>query len=169
MTKTIFLIGFMGVGKTSIGKKLANRLNVSFVDTDELIEQKVGTTIAEYFTKFGESAFRSLEKELLSDYPFENTVVATGGGLPCYYDNMEVMNRLGITVFLNRPAKELQQRLMNAKKKRPLIKELGDDELLDYVTYKLNERLPFYEKADVSLDRNSQTVDNIINEIEKFK
>lgn len=159
----------MGVGKTSIGKKIANRLNVPFLDTDELIEQKVGTSIAEYFTNFGESAFRNLEKQLLIDYRFENAVVATGGGLPCYFDNMEVMNKKGVTVFLNRPAKELQQRLINAKKQRPLIRELRDDELLDYISTKLNERLPFYEKAHITLDRNSQTVDKILNEIKKLK
>ena len=168
MTKTIFLIGFMGVGKTSLGKKLANRLNIPFLDTDDLIEQKVGMTIADYFAKKGENAFRNTEKELLLNYDFNNAIVSTGGGLPCYHKNMETMNEKGITIFLNRPAKELQQRLINAKKQRPLIKELNDDELLEFITSKLVERRPFYEMANFTLDRNSQTVDEIINRISEL-
>jgi shikimate kinase len=165
MTKTIFLIGFMGVGKSSLGKKLANKLNVTFIDTDDFIEQKTGLSIADYFAKNGEDAFRIVEKELLEQNDFKNAVVATGGGLPCFHDNMKLMNDKGITIFLNRPAKELQQRLANAKKQRPLIKALSDDELLDYITSKLNERLPYYEKATITLDRNNQSVEEIIKRI----
>lgn len=168
MNKTVFLIGFMGVGKTSLGKKLASRLGVPFLDTDQLIEQKVGSTIAEYFSKNGEEAFRKLEKELLNNYDFEDAIVATGGGLPCHNDNIKAMNDVGITLFLDRPAKELQQRLVNAKKQRPLIKELKDDELLEFIESKLQERRPFYEKAKVILDRNNQSVDEIINRISKL-
>jgi shikimate kinase len=158
----------MGVGKTSLGKKLANRFNVSFLDTDDLIEQKAGMTIADYFAENGENTFRNTEKDLLRNYNFKNTVVATGGGMPCFHNNMETMNEKGITIFLNRPAKELQQRLVNAKKQRPLIKELKDDELLEFITSKLDERLPFYEKASITLDRNSQTVDEIISRISEL-
>ena len=162
MNKAVFLIGFMGVGKTSLGKKLANKLKVPFLDTDDLLEEKVGMSIAEYFSNKGEEAFRKLEKELLTHYDFKNAVVATGGGLPCFDDNIEVMNEIGTTVYLSRPAKELKQRLVNAKNQRPLIKELKDDELLEFIKSKLEERRPFYEKANFTLDRNSQTVDDLI-------
>lgn len=168
MTKTIFLIGFMGVGKTSLGKKLANRLKVPFLDTDDLIEQKTGISIADYFEKNGEKSFRNVEKELLRNYNFKDSIVATGGGLPCFHENIKFMNEKGITIFLNRPAKELQQRLVNAKKQRPLIKKLSDDELLEFITFKLDERLPFYEKANFTLDRNNQTVEEIISRISEL-
>lgn len=163
MTKTIFLIGFMGVGKSSLGKKLANKLQVPFLDTDDLLEQKFDVSIAEYFSKYGESAFRNTEKQLLQEYDFGKAVVATGGGLPCFYENMEIMNNKGITIFLNRPAKELKQRLIHAKKQRPLIKELSDSELLLFIEEKLNERLPFYLKSQITLNRDSQTIDQIIS------
>ena len=169
MNKSIFLIGFMGVGKSSTGKKLANKLNVPFKDTDVILEQKFGEPIADYFAKNGEKAFRVEEKTLLLQNDFGNAVVATGGGLPCFYDNMEVLNEKGITIFLDRPAKELQQRLINAKKKRPLIKELNDGELLDYVTTQLKVRLPFYQKATIILDRNQQSVEEIIARISNIK
>ncbi|PHR46196.1 MAG: shikimate kinase [Fluviicola sp.] len=163
MTKTIFLIGFMGVGKSSLGKKLANKLKVPFLDTDDLLEQKFDVSIAEYFSKYGESAFRNAEKQLLQEYDFGKAVVATGGGLPCFYENMKIMNDKGITIFLNRPAKELKQRLIHAKKQRPLIKELSDSELLLFIEEKLNERLPFYLKSQITLNRDSQTIDQIIS------
>lgn len=167
MDKPIFLIGFMGVGKTSIGKKLANKLNVQFLDTDELLEQQFGMTIADYFAEYGESAFRMAEKELLDEFDFKNAIVATGGGLPCFNENMDTMNSKGITIFLDRPAKELQQRLVNAKKQRPLIKSVDNSELLRFIEGKLEERFPFYEKAKITLDRNSQSIDEIINRIDE--
>ena len=153
----------MGVGKSSLGKKLANKLQVPFLDTDDLLEQKFDVSIAEYFSKYGESAFRNTEKQLLQEYDFGKAVVATGGGLPCFYENMEIMNNKGITIFLNRPAKELKQRLIHAKKQRPLIKELSDSELLLFIEEKLNERLPFYLKSQITLNRDSQTIDQIIS------
>jgi len=169
MSKTIYLIGFMGVGKSSIGKKLANKLQVPFLDTDDLLEKNFGMSIADYFANNGEEAFRIAEKELLEQYDFQNAVVATGGGLPCFHQNMETMNANGTTIFLNRPSKELQQRLVNAKKQRPLIKDLNDSELLNFIEQKLNERLPFYEKAQIILDRNSQAVDDILIKIADLK
>lgn len=169
MNKPIFLIGFMGVGKTSIGKKLANKLDVQFLDTDELLEQQFGMTIAEFFAENGENAFRFAEKELLNEFDFKNAIVATGGGLPCFNENMETMNSKGITIFLDRPAKELQQRLMNSKKQRPLIKSLNNNELLRFIEVKLKERLPFYERAKITLDRNSQSIDEIIKRVSELE
>lgn len=169
MNKTIYLIGFMGAGKSSIGKKLSNKLQVPFFDTDELLEKKFGMSIAHYFAINGEDSFRIAEKELIEQSDFENAVVATGGGLPCFKQNMETLNEKGITVFLDRPAKELQQRLMHAKKKRPLIKRMSDDELLLFIEEKLRERLPFYEKAKITLDRNNQSPDGILNRISEIE
>lgn len=159
----------MGVGKTSIGKKLANKLDVQFLDTDELLEQQFGMTIAEFFAENGEGTFRIAEKELLNEFDFKNAIVATGGGLPCFNENMETMNSKGITILLDRPAKELQQRLMNSKKQRPLIKNLENNELLRFIEAKLKERLPFYERAKITLDRNSQSSDEIIKRVNELE
>lgn len=166
MNKTIFLIGFMGVGKSSLGKRLANKLSAPFNDTDDLLEQQFGMTISDYFAKYGENAFRIAEKELLEQNNFKNAVVATGGGLPCFFQNIDRMNSKGITIFLNRPAKELQHRLSNAKNKRPLIKDLSDDELLSFIEERLAERLPYYKNAQITLDRNNQTVEEILKRID---
>ena len=169
MSKPIFLLGFMGVGKTSIGKRLANSLDVPFVDTDELLEKQLGMSITDYFSIHEEQSFRAAEKELVENYNFDSAVVATGGGLPCFNKNMEVMNNNGITIFLDRPAKELQQRLMNAKIQRPLIKDLSDNELLAFIEGKLKKRLPFYKKAKITLDRNNQTVEEIRKRLVEVK
>src|ERR1700731_760133 len=89
----IFLIGFMGSGKTTLGRKLAHRLDYEFIDLDQVLEARAGMTIAEYFTQFGEDAFRKLESQVLKQTPYPaNAVVSTGGGLPCFFDNMEWMN-----------------------------------------------------------------------------
>jgi shikimate kinase len=108
----IFLIGFMGCGKTTLGRKLASRLDYEFIDLDDIFEEKVGMTITEYFSAFGEDAFRKLESEVLKQtkYP-ENAVVSTGGGLPCFFDNMDWMNAHGKTIYIKLSPKTLANRL----------------------------------------------------------
>ena len=112
----IFLIGFMGCGKTTLGRKLASRLEYDFIDLDHVLEAEVGMSIAEYFSSFGEDAFRKLESEVLKkmDYP-EHAVVSTGGGLPCFFDHMEWMNAHGKTVYIKLSPKTLADRLEHEK------------------------------------------------------
>lgn len=163
MKRSVFLIGYMGVGKTTLGKKLAQRLQVDFVDTDVLIENQVGMTIAEYFSLHGEEKFRQVEREILLQLEENGNVVATGGGLPCFHDNMKIMNTKGTTIYLQRPPKELFQRLKNAKTKRPIIAGLSDEELLKFISNQLEEREQYYNQAHFIMKRSEQTVDDLCN------
>ncbi len=145
-----FLIGFMGSGKTTHGRRLAAYLNVDFVDLDDLFEQQTGTAISNYFTVFGEEKFRQTESALLKDtvYP-KNAIVSTGGGLPCFFDNLDWMKQHGTTVYLQVPPQVIASRLSNAKTERPLLQHKTGEELLQYITQKLTEREPIYLQAQV--------------------
>jgi shikimate kinase len=158
----IFLIGFMGCGKTTLGFKLANRLGVEFMDLDQILEAQEGMTIAEYFSRFGEDAFRKHESEVLKQtkYP-ENAVVSTGGGLPCFFDNMQWMNAHGKTLYIKLSPKSLASRLENEKDKRPLLREKHGDALVDFITEKLAEREKFYSQATIVADGLSLTAEKV--------
>jgi shikimate kinase len=144
----IFLIGFMGSGKSTIGRKLANYLNYDFVDLDKVIQNEAGMSIADYFKKNGEESFRELERDTLQQTEFNaNTVIATGGGAPCHFDNMDWMYMEGKVVYLSMDPKALAERLKHSKVSRPLIKDLDQDELVEYITQKLLSRDVYYKKA----------------------
>lgn len=148
----VFLIGFMGCGKSTKAKQLASRLGCPVIDLDAEIVVQEGCSIAEYFTKFGETAFRELESKTLKHFPYPDTcVVATGGGLPCFFDNMEWMNANGKTVYLHMEPAQLVSRLHN-RQKRPLITDMDDEQLLAFVKMKLEERDPFYTKAQLIIN-----------------
>ena len=145
----IFFVGFMGCGKTTWSRKLAAHLGYDFIDLDHLLEEQAGMTIAEYFSTNGEDAFRLLESEVLKQTPYsQNTVISTGGGLPCFFDNMDWMNAQGKTVYIKLSPKTLVDRLERSKNKRPLLLEKQGEELLAFITQKLAEREEFYRKAD---------------------
>jgi shikimate kinase len=160
---TIYLIGFMGCGKTYVGQILARKLGYFFIDMDSCIEAESGKIIADIFKTEGEDHFRELEKNILHKISRENTVVSTGGGTPCFYDNMDFMKKNGLTVFLNPSIEIIVERLKNEKDKRPLIAHISDEELNNYA-YKLYlKRLPFYEKADLSIEaENEEDILNVI-------
>ena len=171
MGMKIFLIGFMGVGKTTIGKRLAAKLNFNFVDSDAAIEKNEGQTITEIFSDKGENYFRTLERSFLETELENNSVVALGGGTPCFQDNMELINKMGITVYLQMPTGLIVNRLKNAKGKRPLIEAVKEDEeqLRKVVEAMLNERFPFYEKASITADAsnfNASKMDSLIQLIQ---
>jgi len=157
----VFLIGFMGCGKTTLGRKLASRLGYAFMDLDDIFEAKVGMTIAEYFSAFGEEAFRKLESEVLkqTSYP-ENAVVSTGGGLPCFFDNMDWMNANGKTVYIKLSPKTLAGRLENEKDQRPVLRDHGKD-LVAFIAGKLAERDKFYNRASIIADGLSLTAEKV--------
>lgn len=144
----IYLIGFMGCGKTSWGKKLAVGLGYDFIDLDHVLEAKVEMTIPEYFSSHGEEEFRKLESEVLkkTNYP-EKVVVSTGGGLPCFFNHMEWMNQTGQTVYIHLSPKALASRLENAKTPRPVLQGKKGEELVVFIEHKLAEREGFYAKA----------------------
>lgn len=161
--KTIFLIGFMGAGKTSTGKKLAKALNCPFIDTDTLLTQQEGCSISELFETKGEANFRYLEKQLIEKLNREEvTVVATGGGLPCHNNLIELLNQKGTTIYLSVKPSTLLMRLKEGKSKRPLIANLSDDELAVLIAKMLSEREEIYLKAELVLSEAEQKVENII-------
>ena len=149
----IFLIGFMGVGKTYLGKALASHLNFRFLDLDELLEAEVGQTISQIFSKTGEMEFRKLEAEhLRATAQFSNIVIATGGGTPCFLENMDWMNENGITIFLNASPELISSHLSGEKTKRPLLNGLSDGDLPRFIQKKIAERLKFYHQAQLQLE-----------------
>ena len=144
----IFLIGYMGAGKTTLGKAFARALGLTFVDLDWYIEERYHKTIRQIFTERGEDGFRELEKRMLHEVgDFENVVISVGGGTPCFFDNVEYMNRVGETVFLDVAVDVLFRRLKVAKQQRPLLADKNDEELMAFIVDALQNRLPFYTQA----------------------
>ena len=144
----IFLTGYMGSGKSSIGKLLASQLEYNFIDLDKFIEKEYKMTIPEIFSSKGEKEFRAMEHNCLKKVvEKENTVVACGGGTPCYYGNMELMNNNGTTVYLKMSVDTLVNRLLHAKDKRPLILNKTEKELKELVNRQLEKREDIYHKA----------------------
>ena len=158
----VYLIGFMGCGKTSWGKKLAAGLGYNFIDLDHTLEAQVGCTIAEYFASHGEEAFRKLESEVLkqTEYP-ENVIVSTGGGLPCFFDNMDWMNNHGQTLYIQLSPKGLASRLENAKTPRPVLQGKKGEELVEFIEHKLAERESFYLQATHYVDGIDMSVEKL--------
>jgi shikimate kinase len=158
----VFLIGFMGSGKTTIGKKLANYLKYEFIDLDKLIESKAGMSIVNYFEMHGEPLFRELERDILQKTEFpENAIIATGGGAPCFGDNMEWMNNNGLVAYLSLSPKALASRLEHSKTDRPLIRHLKGDELVDFISSKLQDREVFYNQAKYVVSASDLTAERL--------
>lgn len=144
----IFLIGFMGCGKSTMGRSLASLLNLTFIDLDTYIEGKYFKTVPQIFAEEGETEFRKKEHKVLKEVSlFDDVIVATGGGAPCFFDNMEVMNQSGYCVFLDVEIDTLVDRLIHSKTERPLIKGKSSDELKSFIEALMLKRRPFYEKA----------------------
>lgn len=144
----VFLIGFMGCGKSTMGKKLAKKMGYDFIDLDHEIEKETGAAIGDYFSAHGEAAFRALESKTLKEFNYPaNSIVATGGGAPCYFDNMDWMNNNGISVYIEMTPEALAQRLEKGKEKRPLLRDLNEAEMVAFIEGKLTERRPFYKRA----------------------
>ena len=143
----------MGTGKTTVGKLLAKKLRQSFIDVDEFIENRYRKTIAAIFEEKGEAGFREIERRALQEISsFEKVVVSTGGGLPCFFDNMDLLNQTGITVYLRASVDELFDRLIIDMQKRPLIKGKSKDELHDFIETNLKKRELFYNQARFIFD-----------------
>lgn len=146
----IFLTGFMGSGKTYVGLRLAKLTNRPFLDLDAFIEEQEGRTIRQVFEQDGQDYFRQVERDLLrhSSIP-EDVVLSCGGGTPCFYDNMEYMNASGLSIFLETPVPILVERLIQEMDKRPLLQSKTKNQLTEFVRTKLEERLPYYNKANL--------------------
>ncbi|GHU74985.1 shikimate kinase [Bacteroidia bacterium] len=146
----IFLIGYMGAGKTTVGKCLAQQFGWQFIDTDKFIENRYRKKINEIFAEQGEAEFREIERKILLEVAaFDRVIVSTGGGTPCFFDNLDVMNRAGITIYLNVSAGVLAQRLEMCKATRPLIKDKNAEEIEVFVRENLSKREVFYRRAQI--------------------
>lgn len=164
--KKIFLIGLPGSGKTTLGRQLADHLGLPFVDLDKEIEKLEGKPIGEIFAQRGEDYFRTVEKDVLRSYCArpEGYVMATGGGAPCFFDNMHVMNAAGVTLFLDVPARIIRERLERGNlTKRPLFAGLTPDALKDKIEFLRTHRLPYYRLALVSVTDAQVTAAQLAN------
>jgi shikimate kinase len=146
----VYLLGFMGSGKTTAGKRLSTSMGWDFIDLDRKIEESAGKTIPGIFSQDGEEAFRKIESEVLkSIQPAEGTIISTGGGTPCHGDNMEFMLKNGITVYLKMTPGQLAHRLMESSGDRPLIKNIPDEGLPEYIEKILAIREKWYMQAEI--------------------
>lgn len=169
----IILIGYMGAGKTTLGKALAQELNLQFYDLDWYIEERYHKTIAQIFAERGEDGFREIERNMLHETAeFENIVLSCGGGTPCFFDNMAYMNRQAKTVYLKATPEILTQHLRMSKTERPLLKGKNNEELIQYISTSLETRTPYYSRAhytfDVTLLDNSENIKDAVRSLKEL-
>lgn len=151
----IFFVGFMGAGKTSVAKKVAAKMGLPFQDSDQELEKRHAMTVNQIFDEKGESFFRGQETLFLESLDRNSSgIVSVGGGLPCFNNNMDQMKSLGIVVYLKHPVGQLVNRLIHAKKTRPLIREKSEQELKEYIAEMMRIRSPFYEQAHLIVSGN---------------
>ena len=167
--RIIYIIGFMGSGKTTAGKKLASALNWTFIDLDRKIEERTGRTIPEIFSLNGEGYFRETESFLLRDLKsVTNTIISTGGGTPCFNDNMDFMIDNGLTIYLKLSPEQLQNRLSESSGQRPLIKGLGKKELLSFIEEKLEERERWYKQSGLIIEVKDLDINTLLPPIKAW-
>jgi len=162
----IYLIGYMGSGKTTIGKSLAKKLNFRFIDMDYFIENRQHKTINEIFSEKGEETFRLLENKVLKEISaFENVVISTGGGAPCFYDNIEIMNQTGLVIYLKVSPEEIAKRLSFNKNNRPLLKDKTPHEMLAFISENLEKRKSYYNQAKLIFDAEQMLANTDVDHI----
>jgi shikimate kinase len=164
----IFLIGYMGSGKSTSGKKLASLLGYEYVDHDELIEKAVGKPVHDIFREDGEDRFREMEHHMLiSLMNRDNIVISTGGGTPCNYNNMQLMNENGLTIYLKMSANTLVNRLRNAKSERPMLAGKSAEDLYGFIVSHLENREPFYSEAQYKVKAKDLDIHELADFIKK--
>ncbi|MDD5508490.1 MAG: shikimate kinase [Bacteroidales bacterium] len=165
----IFLVGYMGSGKTRTGKLLARAMNYGFMDVDELFEERYRISCRDFFKKYDEEAFRKLEHQLLSETILrDNVVYSMGGGTPCFYDNMDMLNRYGLTVYIKLPALALYHRLKDSKKQRPILHRMAPDDLLPHIESQLLASDPFYSRAALTVDGINLNINELVQMIRLY-
>lgn len=168
--RRIILIGYMGAGKTTVGKALSKAMGLQFYDLDWYIESRMRKTVAQIFAERGEEGFRLIERNMLHEVAeFENVIVSCGGGTPCFFDNMDYMNGQGDVIYLKADPEVLYKHLLMGKTERPLLKNKTPEQLIAFIKEQLEKREPFYSKAkhvlDVSLMDNYEKIQISVNKI----
>ena len=163
MARTVFLVGFMGAGKTTFGKKLANKLSLQFIDLDEAVCEVCSyPSVTKLIEAKGFNFFREVESATLRELNLSNKIVSTGGGTPCYFDTMHWMLQHGQVVYLQVDNKTLFNRLKQSdRNERPLLRGLDDASLQVFIDDKLSERLPFYEQAHIKFNPLKEKVEDL--------
>ncbi|MBP3553928.1 MAG: shikimate kinase [Bacteroidaceae bacterium] len=170
--KRIILIGYMGAGKTTLGKSLARHLGLEFIDLDWYIENRFHQSVSQLFATRGEEGFRKIEQNMLHEVAeFEDVVISAGGGTPCFFDNMEYMNQQGLTVYLKATPEILRTHLRMGKQKRPLIAQKNDEELDIFIRESLDKRESYYNQArlifDIGLLDNGMRIQESVKALEE--
>jgi shikimate kinase len=164
--KRVYLIGFMGSGKSTAGKKLAGKLGWDFIDLDAEIEKNEGRPVRRIFSEKGEDYFRELESKTLRNLQtLKDSVISSGGGTPCFLNNLEFMKQTGKVVYLKMKPSQLKKRLEQGIEERPLLKEKSGDELVKYITKILAEREKFYLDADLIVDGMSLDINDLCKKL----
>ena len=164
----IYIVGYMGAGKTTAARRLAQRLGWEVADTDALFEEKYKISVNDFFNKYDEPLYRKLESEVLkSTESLENVVISTGGGTACYFDNMEWMNQHGLTVFMRISPQAAVDRVIHSRHKRPLVEGKSEAELTEFVNKHYASRLPFYEQAKITVKSEDLDVEGMMNTIKE--
>lgn len=166
----IIIVGYMGSGKTTIGKALSKATGITFYDLDWYIESRMHKTVKQLFDERGEEGFRQIERNMLHEVAeFENVIISCGGGTPCFFDNMDYMNQQGFTIYLKATPEVLYEHLRMGKTVRPLLLNKTADEMKAYIQEQLEYRKKFYEKAkhtfDVSLLDNHEAIKSTIDQL----
>lgn len=169
--KRILLVGFMAAGKTTLGKALAKEMGLQFIDLDHYIENRYHCTVSKLFSERGEEAFRQIERNMLHEVSeFEDVVISTGGGTPCFFDNMDYMNAQGVTVFLDASVDVIYTRLTIARVQRPLVAGKSAEELRAYITDMLGHRMPYYSRATHTFCANRlENSEQVSESVVRFK
>lgn len=164
----VYLVGFMGAGKSTVGKKLGELLGYKTLDLDDAFEKKYKITIKSFFQKYDETLFRILESRILdTTFDMDNVIISSGGGTPCFHNNINKMNTNGITVYLKMSVPSLVDRLQHAKRPRPLLPDKKSYSLKEFTTIKLKERSPDYERAHITVKAEDIDYEFLIKKIKK--
>ncbi|MDR2910971.1 MAG: shikimate kinase [Bacteroidales bacterium] len=163
----IYLIGYMGCGKSTLGRRLSQYASLKFIDMDHYIEERNHKTIPQIFAEEGEVEFRKKEQKALAELSeFTNVIIATGGGAPCFFNNMELMNKTGKTIYMNIKPEILAGRLLKSKTERPLIKGKSQNELVAFINETLKKRDEFYRQAKYHITEPDLNLDCLLELIE---
>ena len=160
----VYLVGYMGSGKSRTGREVAENLDWRFIDMDDMFEERYRISVLDFFDKYDEGSFRNIEHNLLHEtIRDDKVIISTGGGTPCFFDNMDFINNNGTSIYLKPDLALLVNRLKIVRKKRPLLKEIKLENLAEYIHNQINEREKVYLKANYKLESTDITVENIVN------